>query len=438
MGIEKRLIEDANLTRGMQLATPERITKVIRDVLKGEVGARVKVYEQTCMRCGACAKACHFSLSHPDDASYTPVAKLDKTIFKMVRESGKLNAEQMRGIAQIAHTECNMCRRCIHYCPVGVDIAYLMSLVRRICNKLGITPTFIQDTANSHSATFNQMWVREDEWIDSLVWQEQEALEEFPGIRIPLDKEGADFMYSVIAPEPKFRTQLIYQAAAIFHQAGSDWTMPSRPGWDNSDMCMFTGDYEMMGRIKRAHFELAQKLRVKRIVMGECGHAFRSVYDQGNRWLAWKDSPVPVVHAIEFYWELINEGKIKITHQFEDPVTIHDPCNTIRGRGLADKLRDVVHFLCANVVEMTPNREHNFCCSAGGGIINCGPPFKSVRMEGNRVKADQLRNTGVHTVVAPCHNCHGGLEDIIKHYKLGMHTKFIGDLIYELMEKPEV
>lgn len=166
MGIEKRLIEDANLTRGMQLATPERITKVIRDVLKGEVGARVKVYEQTCMRCGACAKACHFSLSHPDDASYTPVAKLDKTIFKMVRESGKLNAEQMRGIAQIAHTECNMCRRCIHYCPVGVDIAYLMSLVRRICNKLGITPTFIQDTANSHSATFNQMWVREDEWID--------------------------------------------------------------------------------------------------------------------------------------------------------------------------------------------------------------------------------------------------------------------------------
>ena len=177
MGIEKRLIEDANLTRGMQLATPERITKVIRDVLKGEVGARVKVYEQTCMRCGACAKACHFSLSHPDDASYTPVAKLDKTIFKMVRESGKLNAEQMRGIAQIAHTECNMCRRCIHYCPVGVDIAYLMSLVRRICNKLGITPTFIQDTANSHSATFNQMWVREDEWIDSLVWQEEEARE---------------------------------------------------------------------------------------------------------------------------------------------------------------------------------------------------------------------------------------------------------------------
>ncbi|MFR0875606.1 MAG: (Fe-S)-binding protein [Bilophila wadsworthia] len=359
---------------------------MIRDVLKGEVGARVKVYEQTCMRCGACAKACHFSLSHPDDASYTPVAKLDKTIFKMVRESGKLNAEQMRGIAQIAHTECNMCRRCIHYCPVGVDIAYLMSHCGASATS-SASPRPHSDTANSHSAT-SQMWVRRR--MDRRSSGRRGSPRDSPA---SARREGADFMYSVIA-----RAEVPHAArlseTAIFHQAGGDYGVP------RLEQRHVHGRLRMMGRIKRAHFELAQKLRVKRIVMGECGHAFRSVYDQGNRWLAWKDSPVPVVHAIEFYWELINEGKIKITHQFEDPVTIHDPCNTIRGRGLADKLRDVVHFLCANVVEMTPNREHNFCCSAGGGIINCGPPFKSVRMEGNRVKADQLRNTG-STVVAP-------------------------------------
>lgn len=87
---------------------------------------------------------------------------------------------------------------------------------------------------------------------------------------------------------------------------------------------------------------------------------------------------------------------------------------------------------------MTPNREHNFCCSAGGRDHQLRPALQERAHGRQPVKADQLRNTGVHTVVAPCHNCHGGLEDIIKHYKLGMHTKFIGDLIYELMEKPEV
>jgi hypothetical protein len=57
-------------------------------------------------------------------------------------------------------------------------------------------------------------------------------------------------------------------------QAGVDWTMTSFPGWDNSDMCMFTGDLEMTARFKKVHFESALRLRSKRIVMGECGHAF--------------------------------------------------------------------------------------------------------------------------------------------------------------------
>lgn len=58
------------------------------------------------------------------------------------------------------------------------------------------------------------------------------------------------------------------------NEAGCDWTMPATPGWDNSDMAMYTGDSEMMGRLKRMHFDTAARLRVKKIVMGECGHAF--------------------------------------------------------------------------------------------------------------------------------------------------------------------
>ena len=47
MGIEERKIEDVNLMRGAGLLTRDRIIKVIRDVLKGEAGARVKIYEKT-------------------------------------------------------------------------------------------------------------------------------------------------------------------------------------------------------------------------------------------------------------------------------------------------------------------------------------------------------------------------------------------------------
>ncbi len=429
---------DVGLEKGAAKLTPERIQQVVKQMFDSEAGARLRIYLDICVRCGLCSQACHFYESMPDDPTLAPAAKVKETLAYLESKKGKVDPEFIKKACEIAYTECNLCRRCAMYCPLGIDTAYLMLFMRRICHKLGVTPQYIQDTAHSHSATMNQMWVKDDEWIDSLHWQEDEARDEVPDLRIPLDQEGADIFYSVIGPEPKFRAQLIYQAAVIMHKAGVSWTMPSTPGWDNSDMCMYTGDLETMSRLKKIHFETALRLKTKRIVMGECGHAFRSVYDMGNRALGWRYPPVPVIHAIDFFHEIMVSGKIKIVKKYEKPVTIHDPCNIVRGRGLHEKLREVVHMLSDNVIEMQPNREHNFCCAAGGGVINCGPPYKNKRVLGNRKKADQLqvvKDEGVATCVAPCHNCHGGLEDIIHHYELGMDLKFLGDIIYECMEK---
>jgi Fe-S oxidoreductase len=437
--VEEKKIIDEGLEMGTEKLTQDRIENMINRVLKGESGARLKAYVDTCIHCGLCSEACHYYLSQDNDPRWSPVGKVKQTLWEMIKKKGKVSPDFIKRAAEIAATECNLCKRCAMYCPFGIDIAYMMLVVRRINHLLGVTPLYIQDTAHSHAATFNQMWVKDDEWIDTLQWQEEEAQGEIPTLRIPLEKEGADIMYSVIGPEPKFQAQLIYQAAVIMDVAGVNWTMPATPGWDNSDMAMFTGDNEIMGRLKRAHFETAARLRVKKIVMGECGHAFRSVYDVGNRWLGWRMPPIPVVHAIEFYYNLLKEGRIKIAKKFEEAVTLNDPCNVSRGGGLHDKARYVVNAICESLVEMHPNREYNYCCCAGGGVINCGPPYKMKRVEGNRIKAEQLfaaKARGAKVLIAPCHNCHSGLEDINHHYGLGMEIKFIGDILYEAMEKP--
>lgn len=427
---------DQGLEQGINALTREKIERVVNEVLSTEAGARFKTYIETCAHCGLCSEACHFYLSYDKDPAFSPVGKMKQTLWEIMKRKGRVGPDFIKRAAQIAYTECNLCKRCAMYCPFGIDIAYMMLVVRRICHKLGVTPLYIQDTVNSHSATTNQMWVKEDEWIDTLQWQEEDARDEIPDLRIPLEKEGADIMYSVIAPEPKFQAELIYQAAVILHTSGLNWTMPATPGWDNSDMAMFTGDNEIMARIKRVHFETAARLRVKKIVMGECGHAFRSVYDTGNRALGWKMPPIEVQHAIDFYYELLKTGRLKIAKKFERPVTLHDPCNVSRGMGLHEKARYIVRATCTNFIEMHPNREHNYCCAAGGGVINCGPPYKLNRMKGNKVKAEQLAATKAEVLIAPCHNCHSGLEDINHYYKLGMDVKFIGDILYEVMEKP--
>lgn len=433
----ERMVQDLGLQKGLAKLRPDKIQKVIKEVIALEAGARLEVYKKACVRCGMCAYACHFCLSHDLDPTYSPVGKAKQTIWEMVDKKGKVSPEFMERAARIAFTECNVCKRCTMYCPFGIDTAYLMLMVRRICNHLELVPQYINDTAHSHSVTFNQMWVKDDEWIDTLQWQEEELRDELPQARIPLEKEGAEIMYSVIGPEPKFQPQLIYQAAFLMNQAGVDWTMPATPGWDNSDMAMYTRDDEIMSRVKKKHFETALRLKVKKIVMGECGHAFRSIYDVGTRKLAWKMYPVHVQHAVHFYWELLQAGKIQVAKKYDKPVTIHDPCNIVRGRGLHEIIREVVHAFCSDVREMIPNREHNYCCGAGGGVINCGPPFKEVRTKGNKVKADQLKATEAKVIISPCHNCHSGLEDIIKKYELDMHIHFLSDIIYECMAKPD-
>ncbi|MBF0201475.1 MAG: (Fe-S)-binding protein [Desulfamplus sp.] len=431
--------DDQGILTGVRNLTPERIENVIGQVLGDETGARLKVYVDTCVHCGMCSDGCHFFLSKDRNPRYSPAGKVKQTMWEIIRKNGRVSPDFIKSAAVVAYTQCNLCKRCAMYCPFGIDIAYVMSVMRRICHKLEVVPLYIQDTANSHSVSMNQMWVKDDEWVDTLMWQEEEAQEAIENLRIPLDKEGADIFYSVIGPEPKFRAQLIYQAAVIMNAAGENWTMPSMPGWDNSDMCMYTGDYEMMERLKRSHFECATKLRAKKIVMGECGHAFRSVYDMGNRALGWRMPPIEVIHSIEYFSDLLDGNRLKLKKKFERPVTLHDPCNVIRGRGLHEMSRNIVRNTCETFIEMTPNREHNYCCSAGGGVINCGPPFKNARVESGRIKAEQLlaaKAQGAEVVISPCHNCHGGLEDTIHHYNIGMDLKFFGDIIYEIMELP--
>ena len=280
------------------------------------------------------------------------------------------------------------------------------------------------------------------------MWQEEEAQAELKGARIPLDKEGANFMYSVIGPEPKILAQLIGYFAQIMAVVNYNcrkngepeltWTMPSVDGWDNSNMAMYSGDFETMGRVERLHWDTAMRLRVKRVVMGECGHAFRGAVYDGPKWLGWHHTPIPMTHAIDFYHEIISTGKIKIAKKFDKPITVQDPCNIVRGRGLRDQAaRDHAGALYRLPRYRSRATSTTTAARAGGGVINCGPPWTRTRVEGNRVKADQLRETGAEIVVTPCHNCHSGIEDIIKGHKLGMHTKFFSEILVQVMDVPE-
>ena len=62
--------------------------------------------------------------------------------------------------------------------------------------------------------------------------------------------------------------------AKVFHELGVDWTL-STTASEAGNFGMFIGSYENMRKVSLRIREAALELGVKRIVFGECGHAWR-------------------------------------------------------------------------------------------------------------------------------------------------------------------
>ncbi|MFC1585139.1 response regulator, partial [Fibrobacterota bacterium] len=104
------------------------------------------------------------------------------------------------------------------------------------------------------------------------------------------------------------------------------------------------------------------------------------------------------------------------------------PCNLGRSSGMTEEPRLILKKACMNFVEMYPNRADNYCCSGGGGAMSMSE-YTGRRLEVAKVKADQLKETGAKVVATACHNCIDAIQDLIKHYKLGMKQYVVSEIV---------
>jgi len=102
-----------------------------------------------------------------------------------------------------------------------------------------------------------------------------------------------------------------------------------------------------------------------------------------------------------------------------------------RNGGIYEEPRFILEHLTDDFVEMTPAREHNWCCGGGGGLVAMGE--KDFRMQSARVKADQVKATGAAVLCTACENCHTQLADLNDHYDVGVKVEFISELIADAL-----
>jgi Fe-S oxidoreductase len=242
--------------------------KEIMGFLKPRMNARFKTWLSICAHCGLCADTCHHYLASGKDPKMIPSYKV-RFLTELLRKKGKVDKAYLQKVYETTYYECNMCRRCTLYCPFGIDIALMISLLRALLASQGIAPQGLVKAVENYKEFGNQMAVSKEDWIDTLEWCEEEMAEELVGLKIPLDKKGAKIMYSVNAREPMFYPQDIMEVAKIFHVAGEDWTLPSETGWDDTNLAMFMGDAKTARMVVENTFKRAEELGVQQIAVTE-------------------------------------------------------------------------------------------------------------------------------------------------------------------------
>ncbi|MEE9610804.1 MAG: 4Fe-4S dicluster domain-containing protein [Desulfatiglandales bacterium] len=248
---------------------PQKIKpKEIKDFLKPRLNARFKMWLNICAHCGLCADTCHYYRASGNDPKMVPAYKV-RFIKDILRKKGKVDREYLQKVYDTVYYECNMCRRCTLYCPFGIDIALLISLLRGLLFSQGMAPEGLLKAVENYIEFGNQMAVTKEDWVETIEWCEEEMAEELVGLKIPIDKKGAKIMYTVNAREPKFYPQDIMEVSKIFHVAGEDWTVPSERGWDDTNLAMFCGDLKTARMIVENTFKRAEELEVEQVAVTE-------------------------------------------------------------------------------------------------------------------------------------------------------------------------
>lgn len=357
----------------------------------------LQVYLDSCVKCGACTDKCHYFLGTGDPKNM-PVARQDllrKVYRRHYTFAGKyfpwlvgaedLTEELLDDWYSYFH-QCSQCRRCSVYCPYGIDTAEVSMAAREIMDTIGKGQKYCNEIIGKVHKLGNNLGLPEPALADTLEGLEEDVLEEDSvAVRFPLDEKGADVL--LITPSADFFAEPhidgLIGYAKVFHQAGISWTLSSHAS-EAANFGLFIGSYDNMQALALRIREAALELGVRRIVFGECGHAWRVAYSFLNS-LAGPfdfldpDYPVPQ-HIIEVTHDLIQQGRLKLDPSANDDkrVTFHDSCNVARASRMGSKPggqfvlpRDVIRSACNHFYDMPANTigEATFCCGGGGGLL---------------------------------------------------------------------
>jgi Fe-S oxidoreductase len=421
---------------------PDTTITTALEFLEKQLNRPLATALEVCARCGICAEACHYYVADPDPkhvpayrgeqlrSIYRRKHNLLGKVFPKWVKAADLDETMLERLAEIAFSECTLCRRCTFNCPLGVDTPLMMRAVRGMATAAGKAPEMLVMLADAAIEKGKDPEMFRELFLQQIREMERELQEMVgdPTAHITVEREGARVLYVALAG-----AHTILPPATIFHAAKEDWTLSL---YEAANYGVFLGDPNRAKQIAGRIIEEAKRLKVNEVVVAECGHACASLVWEAPNWFG-ETFPFRIRSVIELFADYIEQGRLKLDPTANpEVITYHDSCNLARTSGIYREPRVILKAVAQNFREMNPHALENYCCGGGGGLVAL-PEYEEKRLKAGRPKADQIRNAGAEVVAAACENCRLQLGELNDHYRLNVRVMALADLIVKALRFPE-
>ncbi|MGQ4873187.1 MAG: (Fe-S)-binding protein [Promethearchaeia archaeon] len=250
---------------------------------------------------------------------------------------------------------------------------------------------------------------------------------------------NAKILYFVGCTSSYRRKEMAIATVRIMKAAGVKFNILTEEEYCCGSPIYRTGDVKTFKEILNKNLDIIESKGIETIVFScaGCYDTFKVDYPLFRKY------NFQVLHTVEFFADLIKEGKLKFTKEVPLKVTYHDPCHLGRNaeryeewngdevnlmplisinippkpkrtgsKGVYEPPRFILkNILGIELVEMERINEYAYCCGAGGGVKSAFPDL-AIRTAMTRI--EEAEDTGASVLVSACPFCSTNLQDGIK------------------------
>jgi len=231
---------------------------------------------------------------------------------------------------------------------------------------------------------------------------------------IDLPRKG-DTLYFAGCHATYAKRTIARSTVAIMKKAGIDVAYLGEDEWCCGVVQFHDGSTNIAEDMARHNVEAIKATGARRVITA-CAECFKSLKVEYPAIIG--ELPFEVVHISEEILELLNSGKLELTHKLDErKITYHDPCQLGRYCKVYESPREILQRIPGvDLIEMLRHHGNAWCCGNGADMVRSMDKDLAIEIAGDRL--NEASEAGVEMIVTSCPRCIEAFERVSDEIKI--------------------